>query len=66
MMVWVNEDGESECFAVMAKIDVLPIDIGMRHPKGGPLPPGALSREHCPKRDAFGTIKPLNPEKAED
>ena len=46
-MVWVNEDGKSECLAVMARIGVLPIAIGMRHSKEGPLPSGAPSRERC-------------------
>ena len=46
-MMWVNEDGESECLAVMAGIGVLPVAIGMRHSKESPLPSGALSRELC-------------------
>ena len=41
--MWVNEDGESEGPAVMAGIDVR----NLRHSKEGPLPSGALSREHC-------------------
>ena len=43
MMVWVNEDGQSEGLAVMAGIDVQ----SLRHSKEGRLPSGALSRENC-------------------
>ena len=41
--MWVNEDGQSEGLAVMVGIDV----PNLRHPKGGLLPSGALSREPC-------------------
>lgn len=42
-MVWVNEDGESECPAVMVGIGVQTL----RHSKESRLPSGAPSRELC-------------------
>ena len=57
--MWVNEDGQSECPAIIAGIDV----PNLRHPKGGLLPSGALSRESCPARDASWHNQIFNLEK---